>query len=215
MLHFQEQKKRVQPGVKPALTDTRTHLCLYFFQGPFIKEVDALNMKYLAPHVNLIPLLALGDNYTAPETNLIKERMRTIAKDTGIGWYDILAVEEVKGMKREEKERLEGGPFGQSPPFQMVGGLSRPHGQSSIEDPRHSDFLFFVSFLVNHLVLDLIESTHCKIYRPWREREEEKRREEESKKGQGRDYSATLLLLSSLLMVGRLGSALFLKYHPR
>ncbi len=166
-------------------------------------------MKLLAPHVNLIPLLALGDNYTAPETDLIKQRMRVIAKDSDIGWYDIWAVEEVQSMERAERDRLRGGPFGESPPFQMVGGLSRPHGQSSLEDPGHSDFLFFVSLLVNHLVLDLRESTHCKVYRRWREREEQNR------PGEGRDYSAALLLLSSLLMFGGLGGALLLKHHHR
>ncbi len=32
MQHYHEQKKRVhRPDLKPALLDTRTHLCLYFF----------------------------------------------------------------------------------------------------------------------------------------------------------------------------------------
>nr|CAI38984.1 septin, putative [Paramecium tetraurelia] len=150
------------------VNDERIHLCLYFLSGPAYFNEDIQYLQKLSNLVNVIPILARGDQYTKSEVLELKLRYNTIFKEFKIDLYDCLKIND-----ESFKQQLKYGEFGQCSPFMIIAstyeyyneqgkkiqGRQYPWGQCDLWNPQHSDFLLLYKSLIGYYIYDLIKLT--------------------------------------------------------
>ncbi|CAD8103503.1 unnamed protein product [Paramecium sonneborni] len=150
------------------VNDERIHLCLYFLSGPAYINEDIQYLQKLSNLVNVIPIIARGDQYTKSEVLELKQRYNRIFKEFNIDIYDCLKIND-----QSFKQQLIQGEFGQCSPFMIIAstyefyndqgkkiqGRQYPWGQCDLWNPQHSDFLLLYKSLIGHYIYDLIKLT--------------------------------------------------------
>jgi septin family protein len=140
-------------------------LCLYFIEGPRIKDLDKRTLFELQKYVNIIPILARADSYSVEEILEAKLRIIEECYDAGIQFFDC-----AKAMRLDVND-LEG--IGPCPPFAVVTsteliqkiegdfcyGRKYPWGVCDINNPLHSDFALLYRLLIGYFSQPCIEST--------------------------------------------------------
>jgi len=157
--------------LKISTPDTRVHACLYFISptGHGLKPLDIEFMQQLQHRVNIIPVIAKADTFTAEEQKQFKMRVRSELKENGITLYKFGG-----GDNKEEDEN--------EPPFAVVGsnihttlsdgrlvrGREYPWGTVNIEDKDHCDFSSLQNLLWSYNTQDMIDTTHNTHYEHFR-----------------------------------------------
>ncbi|CAD8090120.1 unnamed protein product [Paramecium sonneborni] len=150
------------------VNDERIHLCLYFLSGPAFFNEDIQYLQKLSNLVNVIPIIARGDQYTKSEVLELKQRYNKIFKEFNIDLYDCLKIND-----ESFKQQLIKGEFGQCSPFMVIAstyeyyneqgkkiqGRQYPWGQCDLWNPQHSDFLLLYKSLIGYYIYDLIKLT--------------------------------------------------------
>ncbi|CAD8205746.1 unnamed protein product [Paramecium octaurelia] len=160
--------KTLYSQVSKLVNDERIHLCLYFLSGPAYFNEDILYLQKLSNLVNVIPILARGDQYTKSEVLELKLRYNKTFKEFKIDIYDCLKIND-----EQFKQQLMQGEFGQCSPFMIIAstyeyyndqgkkiqGRQYPWGQCDLWNPQHSDFLLLYKSLIGYYIYDLIKLT--------------------------------------------------------
>jgi len=151
--------------------DNRVHALLYFISptGHGLRPLDIEVMLGLHTKVNIIPVIAKADTFTAVERKQFKEKVREQLRFHGIEVFKFL------GSDARDEEDIE-------PPFAVVGsnvtiereegknvrGREYPWGVVDIENKDHCDFTTVQNLLWGQNTQDLIESTHQVHYENFR-----------------------------------------------
>eukprot|EP00092_Neocalanus_flemingeri_P041025 GFUD01044669.1.p1 GENE.GFUD01044669.1~~GFUD01044669.1.p1 ORF type:complete len:716 (-),score=198.32 GFUD01044669.1:58-2205(-) len=151
--------------------DTRVHACLYFISptGHGLKPLDIQFLQQLQHRVNIIPVIAKADTFTAQEQKLFKLKVRSQLIENGISLYKFGS-----GDTNEEDEN--------EPPFAVVGsnvcttssdgrlvrGREYPWGTVNIENKDHCDFSTLQNLLWAYNTQDMIDTTHRLHYENFR-----------------------------------------------
>jgi len=151
--------------------DNRVHGLLYFISptGHGLRPLDIEVMLGLHTKVNIIPVIAKADTFTAVERKQFKEKVREQMRLHGIEVFKFL------GSDARDEEDIE-------PPFAVVGsnvtiereegksvrGREYPWGVVDIENKDHCDFTTVQNLLWGQNTQDLIESTHQVHYENFR-----------------------------------------------
>lgn len=151
--------------------DTRVHACIYFISptGHGLKPLDIEFMQQLQHSLNIIPVIAKADTFTAKEQKLFKIKVRSQMIENGISIYKF------GGGDTVDKEENE-------PPFAVVGsnvsttlddgrlvrGREYPWGTVNIENKDHCDFSTLQNLLWAYNTQDLIDTTHNLHYENFR-----------------------------------------------
>jgi septin family protein len=152
---------------KSKIDDTRIHLCLYFLEGPHIKQTDLKALHYLQSQVNIIPILAKADAFTPMEIVQVKLEIIQQCAEAGLRLFDC-----AKYM-REEIRLIAESPLGPCPPFAVISsveclettpgkviyGRVYPWGVCDVNNPCHSDFNLLYHVLIGYLMQPAIEET--------------------------------------------------------
>ncbi|CAD8132816.1 unnamed protein product [Paramecium pentaurelia] len=160
--------KTLYSQISNLINDERIHLCLYFLSGPAYFNEDILYLQKLSNLVNVIPILARGDQYTKSEVLELKQRYNKTFKEFNIDIYDCLKIND-----ESFKQQLKQGEFGQCSPFMIIAstyeyyndqgkkiqGRQYPWGQCDLWNPQHSDFLLLYKSLIGYYIYDLIKLT--------------------------------------------------------
>mmetsp|Transcript_2593 Transcript_2593/g.2701 ORF Transcript_2593/g.2701 Transcript_2593/m.2701 type:complete len:476 (-) Transcript_2593:244-1671(-) len=211
------QKKRQQAmdlddGNSPkVLRDSRIHLCLYFLNGPRIKDDDIFSIKKLQHYVNILPIIAKSDTLTVEEIRQLKQDIIIEAEKNALSFFDVT---KCPGFDHFQ-QALSDGPLGFSPPFAIVSHTRQySWGECQRNNPEHSEFEKLSNLLVPHFGLPCIKLTKEKYkrYIARIEREEDQQRELDQIKQTKQMRSK---LVCALLMGGGVVAASLVKYFKR
>ncbi|PAA60590.1 hypothetical protein BOX15_Mlig017875g1 [Macrostomum lignano] len=147
--------------------DERVHCCLYFLPpigGRGLRRCDALALKYLEDKVNLVPVLAKADSYTADELNDRKSAVAADLQRFGIAVHQFLLP--IQQQLQQQQQAPQPGQRVLPSPLAVIGAphpeTSRtlPWGSSvSVEDDRYSDVAAVRRLIVERNMLILRKST--------------------------------------------------------
>eukprot|EP00357_Protocruzia_adherens_P026227 CAMPEP_0114982658 /NCGR_PEP_ID=MMETSP0216-20121206/6250_1 /TAXON_ID=223996 /ORGANISM="Protocruzia adherens, Strain Boccale" /LENGTH=646 /DNA_ID=CAMNT_0002344521 /DNA_START=368 /DNA_END=2308 /DNA_ORIENTATION=+ len=145
-----------------SLSDGRIHLCLYFMNGPRVKQVDLQMMSKLHKLVNIIPIISKCDSLTKSEILELKTQILLEASDQKIQLFDPSSCISYKDIRN----RLQFGALGSCPPFAIVSHTRKyTWGTCQKDDPQHSEFQLLYKMLVGHFSLACIKETKRKYKR--------------------------------------------------
>ena len=152
---------------KSQRVDSRIHLCLYFLEGPRVKENDLKAMHSLQRYVNIIPVISRSDSYTIQELIETKLLVVTTCAKAGIQLFDCASAAPSKAQEMNEAA------LGPCPPFALLSHcqpLRGAHGHETygreyhwglcdIQNPAHSDFSLLSKLLIGHFMLPSMKQT--------------------------------------------------------
>lgn len=147
--------------------DTRIHLCLYFLEGPRVKQADLAAMHSLQSLVNIIPILAKADAFTPMEIVQVKLEIVQQCAEAGLRLFDCAR------YMGEDVRLISESPLGPCPPFALISavecleptpgrviyGRVYPWGACDVNNPTHSDFNLLYHVLIAYLMQPAIEET--------------------------------------------------------
>ncbi|KRX06260.1 P-loop containing nucleoside triphosphate hydrolase [Pseudocohnilembus persalinus] len=217
--HFSNQDR--QQFQQTAEGDSRIHLCLYFLQGPRIKQTDIKMMKKLQKYVNIIPILAKGDSYNQEEIIEIKQNLIKEAQTKQIHWFNIK--ETLRGNP-EYLKKIKEGPHGEAPPFLIITsskkievkpntfafGRNYKWGQVNLQDPDHSDFNLLYTLLIGHLSVDLINNTNYFFLQYCKQKSDD-----EQQLVKKEEDSRNLILIGTIATLSLAVTSFFMKYKQK
>lgn len=191
---------------KSKIDDTRIHLCLYFLEGPRIKQTDLKALDYLQSKVNIIPILAKADAFTPLEIVQVKLEIIQQCAEAGLHLFDC-----AKYM-REEIRLIAESPLGPCPPFAVISsveclettpgkviyGRVYPWGVCDVNNPCHSDFNLLYHVLIGYLMQPAIEETKLLV------RQLAKQRQSTAGHGSGKKILVTIGCVLGILTLGSL-----------
>uniref|UniRef100_A0A1I8J083 WSC domain-containing protein n=1 Tax=Macrostomum lignano TaxID=282301 RepID=A0A1I8J083_9PLAT len=147
--------------------DERVHCCLYFLPpigGRGLRRCDALALKYLEDKVNLVPVLAKADSYTADELNDRKSAVAADLQRFGIAVHQFLLP--IQQQLQQQQQAPQPGQRVLPSPLAVIGAphpeTSRtlPWGSSvSVEDDRYSDVAAVRRLIVERNMLSKLPAT--------------------------------------------------------
>lgn len=152
---------------KSQRVDSRIHLCLYFLEGPRVKENDLKALLCLQKYVNIIPVISRSDSYTEGELLQTKLLVAETCGEYGISLFDCVSAAPNKAKEMNEAA------LGPCPPFALLSHcqpLRRPDGRETygreyhwglcdIQNPAHSDFTLLSKLLIGHFMLPSMKAT--------------------------------------------------------
>lgn len=152
---------------KSQRVDSRIHLCLYFLEGPRVKENDLKTLFCLQKYVNIIPVISRSDSYTEGELLQAKLLVVETCAQAGIHLFDCLSAAPNKAKEMNEA------PLGPCPPFALMSHcqpIRRPDGRETygreyhwgfcdIQNATHSDFALLSKLLIGHFMLPSMKAT--------------------------------------------------------
>ncbi|CAG9320010.1 unnamed protein product [Blepharisma stoltei] len=204
--------KRNSSNPETIKDDTRIHLCMYFVEGPKLKENDIYALKILQKYVNVIPILAKADICTIEEIKRFKKNIIKQAQYEDIVFFDCVS------CLGSLKDELFSGPLGLSPPFAIISGITLvelnerciygrqyPWGIADMNNPRHCDYLLFNRFLIGYFLQSAIKSTKILSDRVFLEQSQLKKQKKESAKQQklaSRIGKAAIFPLAAAALIG-------------
>lgn len=147
--------------------DSRIHLCLYFLEGPRIKQNDLSALHSLQSLVNIIPILAKADAFTPMEIVQVKLEIIQQCAEASLELFDC-----AKYLGKDVRLITES-PLGPCPPFAVISsvqclepspgrimyGRLYPWGVCDVNNPCHSDFNLLYHVLIAYLMQPAIDET--------------------------------------------------------
>lgn len=147
--------------------DTRIHLCLYFLEGPRIKQNDLSALHSLQSLVNILPILAKADAFTPMEIVQVKLEIIQQCAEAGLRLFDCAK------YLGEDIRLITESPLGPCPPFAVISsvqcleptpgrviyGRLYPWGVCDVNNPCHSDFNLLYHVLIGYLLQPAIDET--------------------------------------------------------
>lgn len=148
------------------IEDIRVHIALYMIEGPRCKEADLEMMYTLQKYVNIIPLIARADAYSASELTQVKLQMLSQSVDAKIVFFDVIMA------LKENINELDKSLLAPIPPFAVISGgnLLRTNEKNSfvrryswglcdLQDNNCSDFNILCKLLFGHFVIPAISAS--------------------------------------------------------
>lgn len=173
----------------PRFIDTRVHALLYFITptGHGLREIDIQCMKRLSKYVNILPVIARADSFTAKELDHFKEQIRIdIEKfnvpvfqfDNYLNEYDededyeliqeckfLAGLQPFAIISAETEYEIKDPKTGE---VRRTKARQYPWGLVDISDPKISDFSVLKSVLLGSHLQDLKDLTHDFLYETYR-----------------------------------------------
>lgn len=171
---YLNQESRVTRGMS---SDHRVHCCLYFIRpnGHGLKQLDIEFMKKLHNKVNIIPVIAKADTFTAEECAKFKTMVLQQIEEQKINIYqfpDTDYDEEEAAANRRLKECIPFAVVGSNTVLESAGkrvrGRVYPWGVVEVDNIEHCDFTTLRSMLIRTHMQDLKDVTQTMHYENYR-----------------------------------------------
>lgn len=174
---FLEEESRVKRN--PRFEDNRVDVCLYFLPptGKGLGALDRLAMQVLGQRVNIIPVLAKADAYSAAELSLAKSLIMHDIREAGIQIFDFAIDVENSPVQVMDEEVEEGEMLQKMIPFSVLGadpeqrpriGRGYKWGFAEANDEKISNLGKLKSVLFSSHLLAIKEKTQAVLYETFR-----------------------------------------------